>query len=161
MYRFRQMRSQVVCAVYYHRSVTLVISLLSQPQAPQKINPYVYSALLSYDVLLLFCYSQSPALSSRLLSEQPLRGPCPTNTNHTLTVLTPSSLLLNHFMCSQSGNIQDLNASSDHSNSCIIETDSDPDNSSSLPRPGLAHPLSLPSDMGLRYLTFPATDDVR
>ncbi|KUJ10430.1 uncharacterized protein LY89DRAFT_700881 [Mollisia scopiformis] len=60
-------------------------------------------------------------------------------------------------MCSQSGNIQDLAAYSGHSPSCIVGSDSEPDSSS---RQDYNQP-PLPSDMGLRYMNIPATDDVR
>jgi len=75
-------------------------------------------------------------------------------------ILTPPVLLLDTFMCSQSGNLHDLSACSDHSNSCILENDPEPDTSSSLARQGLAHPPLHP-EMGMRYLSIPPTDDVR
>lgn len=75
-----------------------------------------------------------------------------------LPVLTPPNFPLTHFMCSQSGNIQDLATYSGHSPSCILEPDAEPDSSSNQE---IHHPPSLPSDMGLRYMTIPATDDAR
>ncbi|KAK6598167.1 NDT80/PhoG like DNA-binding family protein, partial [Botrytis cinerea] len=81
------------------------------------------------------------------------------NANHlTPIVLTPQKLTLDHFMCSQSGNIQDLTAYSGHSSSCIVGSEPEPDSST---RQEFVHPPSLPSDMGMRYMTIPATDDVR
>ncbi|KAF7921481.1 uncharacterized protein EAE97_011270 [Botrytis byssoidea] len=73
-------------------------------------------------------------------------------------ILTPQKITLDHFMCSQSGNIQDLTAYSGHSSSCIVGSEPEPDSSS---RQEFVHPPSLPSDMGMRYMTIPATDDVR
>ena len=73
-------------------------------------------------------------------------------------VLAPPIITDNHLMCTQSGNIQDLAACSGHSPSCIIGSDTEPDSSS---RQEYSNPTSLPSDMGLRYMTIPATDDVR
>jgi hypothetical protein len=72
-------------------------------------------------------------------------------------VLAPPILTDNHLMCTQSGNIQDLAACSGHSPSCIIGSDTEPDSSS---RQEYSNPTSLPSDMGLRYMTIPP-DDVR
>jgi hypothetical protein len=57
-------------------------------------------------------------------------------------------------MCSQSGNLQDLSACSDHS---ILDSDTDIDNSS---RQDLVHPPPLPPDM-VRYMTNSTIDDVR
>ncbi|KAH8597342.1 hypothetical protein B0O99DRAFT_508565 [Bisporella sp. PMI_857] len=59
-------------------------------------------------------------------------------------------------MCSQSGNLPDLATYSGHSPSCILESEPDPDSTSRQD-----HQPSLPSDMGMRYMTIPATDDVR
>ncbi|KAF7857911.1 hypothetical protein EAF04_009269 [Stromatinia cepivora] len=72
-------------------------------------------------------------------------------------ILTPQKITLDHFMCSQSGNIQDLAAYSGHSSSCIVGSEPEPDSSS---RQEFVHPPSGPSDMGMRYM-IPAPDDVR
>ncbi|TAQ86416.1 hypothetical protein B7494_g5266 [Chlorociboria aeruginascens] len=74
-----------------------------------------------------------------------------------LGILAPLKLPLDLFMCSQSGNTQDLAAYSGHSSAYIVGSE-DPDNSS---KQDFVPPPSLPSDMGLRYITIPATDDVR
>jgi hypothetical protein len=74
-----------------------------------------------------------------------------------IDILAPPILTDNHLMCTQSGNIQDLAACSGHSPSCIIGSDTEPDSSS---RQEYSNPTSLPSDMGLRYMTIPP-DDVR
>lgn len=75
-----------------------------------------------------------------------------------LLVLTPPDSMVNHFMCSQSGSIQDLAACSGHPPSCNIGSDTESDSNS---RQDFVHPPSLPTDMGLRYMTIPATDDVQ
>jgi hypothetical protein len=80
------------------------------------------------------------------------------NTNYISPALHPPSFPLSHFMCSQSGNIQDIVTYSGHSPSCMIETDVEPDCSS---KQEYHNSPTLPSDMGLRYMTIPATDDVR
>ncbi|PQE23207.1 ndt80 like dna-binding family protein [Rutstroemia sp. NJR-2017a BVV2] len=59
---------------------------------------------------------------------------------------------------SQAGNISDLAAYSGHSSLSVVGSEPEPDSSS---RQEFAHHPPLPSDMGMRYMTLSATDDVR
>jgi len=59
-------------------------------------------------------------------------------------------------MSSQTGNLQDLAACSGHTSPFIIESEVEPD---SLSRQEFAQHLPLPSDMGLRFMTVPDSEN--
>lgn len=64
---------------------------------------------------------------------------------------------VNHSMCSQSGSIEDFATSSGHSPSCVIGIDFEPGSSSKQEY----NAPDLASEIGLRHITIPSTDDVR
>jgi hypothetical protein len=59
-------------------------------------------------------------------------------------------------MSSQTGNLQDLAACSGHTSPFIIGSEVEPD---SLSRQEFAQHSSLPSDMGLRFMTIPVSEN--
>lgn len=59
-------------------------------------------------------------------------------------------------MSSQTGNLQDLAACSGHTSPFIIGSEVEPDN---LSRQEFAQHSPLPSDMGLRFMTIPLSDN--
>jgi hypothetical protein len=61
-------------------------------------------------------------------------------------------------MSSQAGNIHDSAAYSGHPSSFIIGSEADPD---TLSRQEFAQPTPLPSDMGLRFVAIPVSDDAQ
>jgi hypothetical protein len=133
----------------------------SRPQVARVFTTSFFSFFtLNHSIDYCFATRNLPhslLICSRLM-EQPLVVFLAGHANDILAVLTSSNLTVNNFMCSQSGNIQDLAACSGHSPSCIIGSNAEPDNVS---RQEFVHPPSLPSDMGLRYMTIPPLDDVR
>jgi hypothetical protein len=141
--------------VQAHRSIQTATYLLSTSFLPHLSSPVIPRSATLPSPLRSFPLSLSPStcLDARLAASW--ARPILTTS---LPVLTPPNFPLTRFMCSQSGNIQDLATYSGHSPSCILEPDAEPDSSSNQE---IHHPPSLPSDMGLRYMTIPATDDAR
>jgi hypothetical protein len=61
-------------------------------------------------------------------------------------------------MSPQTGNLQDLAACSGHPSSFLIGSEVEPD---SLSRQEFAQHSPLPSDMGLRFMTIPVSEDAQ
>lgn len=72
--------------------------------------------------------------------------------------LPPAFLTLNHLMSSQPGNLQDLNACSGNSSPFMVGSEAESD---SQIRQEFAQNSPLPSDMGLRFMTIPVSEDAQ
>lgn len=79
-------------------------------------------------------------------------------TDLSILALPPAFLSLNHLMSSQTGNLQDLAACSGHSSPYIVGSQAESD---SLERQEFAQNSPLPSDMGLRFMTIPVSEDAQ
>ena len=72
--------------------------------------------------------------------------------------LQPPFLTFNHLMSSQTGNLQDLAACSGHTSPFIIGSEVEPD---SVSRQEFAQHSPLTSDIGLRFMTIPVSENAQ